>query len=79
MLTVGVFEAKTHLAALLLQVGKGQQILITKHGHPIARLIPATNIDIAERQNAIGQLKQFNKGIKLKGLDWRALRDDGRK
>jgi prevent-host-death family protein len=79
MLTVGVFEAKTHLAALLLQVGKGEQVLITKHGHPIARLIPATNVDIAERQHAIAQLKKFNKGINMKGLDWRTLRDEGRK
>ncbi len=37
---IGIFEAKTHLSALLDRVAKGEKITITKHGIPAAILIP---------------------------------------
>ena len=37
---VGIFEAKTHLSALLDRVAKGEKITITKHGVAAAILIP---------------------------------------
>jgi len=40
MKTVGSFEAKTHLAALLRRVAKGEKILITRRGKPVAVLGP---------------------------------------
>lgn len=41
--TVGAFEAKTHLSELLTRVESGEQITITKHGRPVARLVPITD------------------------------------
>lgn len=38
--TVGAFEAKTHLSSLLQRVEAGEVVTITKHGRPIARLVP---------------------------------------
>jgi prevent-host-death family protein len=40
--TVGAFQAKTHLSELLARVEAGEQVTITKHGRPIARLVPVT-------------------------------------
>lgn len=40
MTTVGAYEAKTHLPALLAQVEKGETVTITRHGKPIAKLVP---------------------------------------
>jgi prevent-host-death family protein len=42
--TVGAFEAKTHLAALLGRVEAGESITITKHGRPVARLVPVDDV-----------------------------------
>ena len=39
-LTVGAFEAKTHLSSLLQRVESGEVVTITKHGRPVARLVP---------------------------------------
>ncbi|MDP1878253.1 MAG: type II toxin-antitoxin system prevent-host-death family antitoxin [Actinomycetota bacterium] len=39
---VGAFEAKTHLSELLARVEAGESVTITKHGRPVARLVPAT-------------------------------------
>ena len=38
--TVGAYEARTHLSALLRYVAKGHEVIITRHGKPIAKLVP---------------------------------------
>lgn len=38
MKTVGTLEAKTHLSQLLDEVERGEQVIITRHGKPVARL-----------------------------------------
>ena len=40
MRTVSTSEARTHLSALLDEVARGETIIITKRGHPVARLTP---------------------------------------
>ena len=40
METVGTYEAKTHLPALLKRVEAGETITITNHGRAVARLVP---------------------------------------
>jgi prevent-host-death family protein len=41
MHSVGVFEAKNRLTSLLAEVEAGGEVLITRRGKPIARLVPA--------------------------------------
>ncbi len=41
MRTIGAFEAKTHLSQLLDQVEAGETVVITRHGEPVAELVPA--------------------------------------
>ena len=38
--TIGAYEAKTHLSELLEKVEAGEEITITKHGVPVAKLVP---------------------------------------
>jgi prevent-host-death family protein len=77
---VGAFEAKTHLSNLLERVERGESITITRHGKPVARLVPVREAsDRNRRGEAIARLKGFAKGRTLGGLDWKALRDEGRK
>jgi prevent-host-death family protein len=40
MRTAGVCEARQNLSALLDEVKKGGEIVITEHGRPVARLVP---------------------------------------
>lgn len=79
MHTVAAFQAKTHFSALLDQVENGDQIIITKHGHPVAKLVPISESNPARIRNAIMRLQEFSAGNKLSGLDWKELRDEGRK
>lgn len=79
MIEVGTFEAKTHLSALLEKVSQGQEVLITKRGEPIARLVPAQRSDRMQVATTIDTLLEFRKGMNLDGLGWKALRDAGRR
>jgi prevent-host-death family protein len=79
MITVGAFEAKTHLSSLLDRVAGGEEVVITKHGKPVARLVSATHIDRECVNDAYEKLKLLRKGTTLGGLSWQELRDAGRR
>jgi len=79
MRSVGAFEAKTHLAALLDAVSAGEQITITRHGHPVARLVPAAAQPPGSVAQTIVRLRQFNQGQSLGGISIAELRDQGRR
>jgi len=40
METIGSLEAKTHFAEILERASKGETIVITRHGKPLAKLVP---------------------------------------
>ncbi|MGI8971893.1 MAG: type II toxin-antitoxin system Phd/YefM family antitoxin [Dehalococcoidia bacterium] len=78
MTTVGSYEAKTHLPQLLERVARGEKITITKHGVPVAMLVPARRrrLDV---QTAVDKLKEFRKGRSLNGLTLREMIEEGRR
>ena len=78
MVTVGAFDAKTHLSALLERVAAGEEVVITKHGRPIARLVPALGSEKTRAQNAFAKLKELRRATTLGGICWKELRDAGR-
>ena len=78
-ITAGAFEAKTHLSTLLDRVAEGEEVIITKHGKPVARLVSAACIDQARVNDAFEKLKRLRKQTTLGGLSWQQLRDTGRR
>jgi prevent-host-death family protein len=60
---VGIFEAKTHLSNLVDEVAKGGEVVITRHGKPVAKLVRAeerhTPEAIARRRQAIATLREM--------------------
>lgn len=78
--TVGAYEAKTRFAQLLERVAAGEEITITRHGHPVARLVPArTTPSIDSRKDAIRQMRELASRNRLRGLRVRDLMAEGRK
>ena len=73
------FEAKTHLAALLDAVSAGEQITITRHGRPVARLVPPAAEAPASVVDTIARLRQFSQGQSLGGISIAELRDQDRR
>ena len=78
MKSVGVYDAKTNLPRLLDEVQAGETVTITKHGKPIARIVPIPQVpsDIDETIEAI---MEFRKGNRLDGLSIKDLIEEGRR
>jgi prevent-host-death family protein len=77
--TVGAFDAKTNFSALLARVERGEQIVITRRGKPVARLMPIATARKVKVSDAMAKLRKLRKGATLGGLPWKELRDAGRK
>jgi prevent-host-death family protein len=80
MTTVGAYEAKTHLSQLLDRVAEGERVTITKHGRPVAVLIPAGEEPAMDRTQAIAELERFRRGRTLDdGLTIKDMIEEGRR
>ncbi len=77
--TVGAYEAKTHLPELLRRVAKGERITITKHGQPVAELVPASDARRRQVAEAITRIETLREGRRLGATTIRELIDDGRR
>ena len=78
ILEIGAFEAKTHLSSLLERVSRGEEIVITKHGRPVARLVPVNQDNATQAAGLSEKLLKIRQGVTF-GADWKSLRDHGRK
>ena len=77
--SVGVHEAKTHLSRLLERVSAGEEIVITRRGKPVAKLVPTgPGFDRAKARRAVEGLLEASRGVTLGGLKIRDLIEDGR-
>ncbi len=79
MKTVGAFEAKTHLSELLKTVSGGEEIIITKHDMPIARLSPYKHkVKKSDIADIIEKIKKEKKQYGLKEATIKELIEEGR-
>ena len=68
---VGMFEAKTNLSRLVEEVEKGEEVIITRHGKPVAKIVraekenPFTPEKIAERRKAMAELREIANRLKI--------------
>ena len=77
---VGVFEAKNRLTALLDEVEGGGEVLITRRGKPVARLVSAgPGFDRAKARRAADGLRAVSKGHTLGELSLKELIGEGRR
>lgn len=80
MRTIGAFEAKNRLSELLVAVEHGEEVTITKHGRPVAKLVPVNQRDPARIAAAIAELRELRKQVRLaEGESVRDLIDEGRR
>jgi prevent-host-death family protein len=80
MRSVGVFEAKNKLTALLDEVEEGGEILITRRGKPVARLVRAEpGFDRAKARRVADDLRAAGNGLNLGGLSVKDLITEGRR
>ncbi|HNU10623.1 MAG TPA: type II toxin-antitoxin system prevent-host-death family antitoxin [Rubrivivax sp.] len=84
MSTVGLFEAKTHLSELIARAERGDEVVITRHNKPVARIVPIADVTDARkraraksRMRALAALQSFEP-IEVQGATLAELIREGR-
>ncbi|NUZ07850.1 type II toxin-antitoxin system Phd/YefM family antitoxin [Piscinibacter koreensis] len=60
--TIGLFEAKTHLSELVARAERGEEVVITRHNRPVAKLVPVRSepaFDREKRMRAITEMQRI--------------------
>ncbi len=87
MESVGLFEAKTHLSELIARAERGEEVIITRHNKPVAKLVPISQVSpelVARRLQILNELQSVGRDVEKRGgpitveeiLAWR---DEGRR
>lgn len=79
MTSIGAYEAKTHLPRLLDDVAAGETITITKHGRPVARLVPVGDGRDGTATDVVAALRSARKGVRRGRTSVRSMIEDGRR
>ena len=70
MQEIGAFEAKNKLAALLDRVERGEELVITRHGKAVARLVPNVGgIDQSQARAAVERIRARARNLKAGAFD----------
>lgn len=78
--SVGAFDAKTHFSRLLARVARGESITITRHGAPIARLVPAAPASgPIGKDELLARFKAFARRHRMSRAALKSMRDEGRR
>ena len=77
---IGAFEAKNKLGQLLDRVEAGEEVVITRRGKPVAKLVPPTPpFDPADAQAAAQEIREMRRGVTLGGLKIKDMINEGRR
>ena len=64
MATISAFDAKTRFGALLGRVAKGEEIVITRHDRPVARIVPEGTPRLDDVRRAVAGLRELQQRIR---------------
>jgi prevent-host-death family protein len=84
MTKISAFEAKTRFGELLDRVARGEEVVITRHDKPVARLVPEGGPRVDEVRRAAQGLRDLQARIrrrskaKVSNREVRAAIDEGR-
>jgi prevent-host-death family protein len=76
MREIGAFEAKNTLRSLLDRVQSGEEIVITRHGKPVARVVPNAAVDRSAAHAAAERIRARARSLKAGEFNWDALKAD---
>lgn len=76
MESIGIYEAKSRLSELVERAEAGREVVITRHGKPVAKLVPAAPGKGIDRAALFRDIKALRRSIRLKKpLSLREIRE----
>lgn len=66
MESIGIYEAKSRLSELVEQAEAGREVTITRHGRPVAKLVPVRAGQRPDRSAVMDEILESSKAVRLK-------------
>ena len=76
---IGIYDARARLSELIERVQSGEEVVLTRHGEPVARLVPATAGQRRSRAAAVTRIRALAKKLDIRDVDVRQLIEEGRR
>jgi len=76
MITVTALEAKNRFGKLLDRVARGEEVVVTRHDKPVARMVPADGRQLSTVRRAVAELRDLQGRIRSRARGRAALSDE---
>ena len=77
MAVIGAYDARTHLPQLLERVQRGERFVITKHGRPVAELVPVAERDPDKVRKLVVSMRSLRASLEKRGVRLSDIRKKG--
>ena len=79
MKKIDVYAARSRLSELIERVEAGEQVVLTRHGRPVVRMVAASEGERKPHSATAARIKALRKALDIRGVDIGALITEGRR
>jgi prevent-host-death family protein len=76
---IGIYDARSKLSELIERVQSGEEVVLTRHGEPVARLVPERRRRRRSRAAAVARIRALARKLDIRDVDVRKLIEEGRR
>ena len=76
---IGIYDARARLSELIERVQSGEEVVLTRHGEPVARLVPEKPRRKRSRTATVTRIRALAKRLNIHGVDVRKLIEEDRR
>jgi prevent-host-death family protein len=76
---IGIYDARSKLSELIERVQSGEEVVLTRHGEPVARLVPEKRRQKRSRAATVARIRALARKLDIRDIDIRKLIEEGRR
>jgi prevent-host-death family protein len=76
---IGIDDARSKLSELIERVQSGEEVVLTRHGEPVARLVPEKRRQKRSRAAAVARIRALARKLDIRDVDIRKLIEESRR
>ncbi len=76
---IGIYDARARLSELVERVEAGEEVVLTRHGRPVVRMVAATEGARKPNIATVARIKALRKALDIRGVDIGVLIKEGRR